>query len=88
MTAIAELEYYGLTVKTLNFLEEKCGVIYLEQLFKLNKKDILDKKQCGSFLMNNLVFALTNFANKTPVYTEEDLARTLYKEEYLNLRVA
>jgi len=59
--AVAELEYLGLSLRVINTLEEKVGIVYIKQLIEKSKEDLLDIRQLGSGAVKQIIAALERF---------------------------
>lgn len=59
--ALAELEYLGLSLRVVNTLEQKVGVVYLQDLLSMSEEDIAGIRQLGSGAIKQLSDALARF---------------------------
>lgn len=59
--AVAELEYLGLSLRVINTLEEKMGVIFIQQLIEKSEKELLAIKQLGQGAVKQILNALERF---------------------------
>lgn len=59
--AVAELEYLGLSMRVINTLEEKVGIVYIRQLIDKSEQELLDIKQLGSGAVKQIIAALKRF---------------------------
>lgn len=58
---IAELEYLGVNLRTINQIEECCGIIYLSDLLKLTDKELLKIPNLGEKGLASIKQALFNY---------------------------
>ncbi len=73
VTTIADLEIYGLSLRTINFLEDDLGAIYLDDLRDVTETIIEDNCHWGACLViRELRVALKNHKQDTPVRTVHD----------------
>lgn len=59
--AVAELEYLGVSYRTINTLEEKVGIVYLKQLINKTEEELLNIEQLGSGAIEQIIDALERF---------------------------
>lgn len=59
--AVAELEYLGLSLRVINTLEDRVGIVYIRQLIEKSESELLDIKQLGSGAVKQIVAALERF---------------------------
>jgi DNA-directed RNA polymerase alpha subunit len=59
--AVAELEYLGLSLRVVNTLEQKVGVVYLQDLLSMSEEDIANVRQLGSGAIKQISDALARF---------------------------
>ena len=59
--AVAELEYLGLSLRVVNTLEEKLGVLYLQELIDMSEEELLSTRQLGSGALKQISKALERF---------------------------
>lgn len=59
--AVAELEYLGLSLRVVNTLEEKVGIVYIEQLIDLTTEELIGIKQLGRGAVDQIAAALNIF---------------------------
>ena len=57
-TAVAELEYLGLSLRVINTLEEKVGVIYIKQLIEKSHQELSEIRQLGFGGIKQIMSAL------------------------------
>jgi DNA-directed RNA polymerase alpha subunit len=58
---VAELEYLGVSLRTINQIEEYCGIIYLKDLLKLTDKEILNIPNLGEKGLASIKQALSDY---------------------------
>ena len=56
--AVAELEYLGLSLRIINTLEEKVGIVYMKQLIDKSEAYLLDVDQLGSGAIRQIKVAM------------------------------
>lgn len=59
--AVAELEYLGLSLKVINALENRMGIVYIRQLANKSKEDILEVSQLGLAAVKQILKAFERF---------------------------
>ena len=59
--AVAELEYLGLSLRVINTLEEKVGILYVQQLIDTSEKELLHSRQLGLGAIKQIMDALARF---------------------------
>ena len=59
--AVAELEYLGLSLRVINTLEERVGIVYIGQLIEKSEIELLGIKQLGSGAVKQIIAALERF---------------------------
>lgn len=59
--AIAELEYLGLSLRVVNTLEQKVGIVYLQDLLSMSEEDIAKIRQLGDGAIKQISDALARF---------------------------
>lgn len=59
--AVAELEYLGLSLRVINTLEEKVGIVYVQQLIDKSEKELLHIRQLGAGAIKQIMAALERF---------------------------
>jgi len=70
-TPIAELELFGLPLRTINHLEERHGVIYFRDLRRLTRAQFLAGVNAGKTMLAELERAMVRFLDGKPVKTPE-----------------
>ena len=60
-TTIADLEAYGLSLKTINFLEDHFGILYVSGLRGLTEEMVLESSRGGPGVVDELRRVLLNF---------------------------
>ena len=58
---IAELEYLGVSLRTINQIEESCNIIYLKDLVCLSERQILNIPNLGEKCLKSIKQALENY---------------------------
>lgn len=58
---IAQLEYLGVSLRTINQIEDNCGLIYLKELVSLTDKKLLEIPNLGEKGLATIKTALQNY---------------------------
>lgn len=58
---VAELEGHGLSLRIINQLEERFGVMYLGDLQAVTEQDILEERQMGAGTLREIRASLSGF---------------------------
>ena len=74
-TSIAELELYGLNLRIINFLEEECGLLYLDELEHVTVKMLEKHTGAGPKTIDRLREALGRFVRGEPIKTPWECVR-------------
>ena len=69
---IADLEPYGLSLRTINQLENYCGFIYVDDLVGVTESQLQRAWYFGTAAIAELRAALRNFLEERVVNSEED----------------
>jgi hypothetical protein len=86
--AIAELEYLGLSLRVVNTLEQKVGVLYLRDLLSMSEEDIAGIRQLGGGAIRQIAEAFKRFpeleSERSRWNTGSD--KTEYYKQRVNMR--
>ncbi len=73
---VADLEVFGLSLMMINLLEERFGILYVDELARIDREDVLAIPWCGPKHLAELVRALRRFlSGEKAVMTVEDCVR-------------
>lgn len=86
--AVAELEYLGLSLRVVNTLEQKVGILYLRDLLSMSEDDIAGIRQLGSGAIRQITEALGRFAELEGERTRwnKGSEKTEYYKQRVNTR--
>lgn len=74
--SIADLQLYGLSLRTINALEEHFGFLYVDELEGLTEGMLIDMRTGGPAVVGSVRRALRRWLAEEPVMTEEQCAGT------------
>lgn len=69
---VADLEIYGLSLRSINALEEYFEVLYVDELETLTEERVRGIPYMGSYIMRELCEAVKNWRAGRPVKTVEE----------------
>jgi DNA-directed RNA polymerase alpha subunit len=58
---LAVLEEHGLSVRSINVLENQCGIVYMKDLLKLSKEELLNKPEIKATICKEIENSIKSF---------------------------
>jgi DNA-directed RNA polymerase alpha subunit len=58
---VAVLEDYGLDVRVINLLEDRLEIVYMKDLLKRTKVELLETPEIGKMMVENIGSSIENF---------------------------